>query len=357
MAYDAADGQVVLFGGELLYGPHYQQRLGDTWTWDGSTWTKRFPVHSPSPRASGYSMGYDSTTGQVVLVGGSQEGGVYLNDTWTWDGTDWTQQHPAHSPPYGGSIVDYPPGHEAVLFLGPDAWTWDGADWTQHAGEGPGSIASGAMTYDAANKDVVQFGGFDDDYIELTMTWDGTHWTERNPVHSPKARDDAGMTYDSAVGRVVLFGGRHYNTTWTWNGTDWRHRRTRHQPLGGRNIAYDAQSGNVVSFNEYSSTWTWNGTDWTQHPGGSIGALNPQSGAPGELVSLLLWSFASGEQVEISFDDSRHGSTVLKDVPANGDGFASVQVTIPSNAAKGKGFLVAEGLTSHQIAKARFNVT
>jgi hypothetical protein len=33
MAYDAARQEVVLFGG---YRPGV---VGDTWTWDGSTWT------------------------------------------------------------------------------------------------------------------------------------------------------------------------------------------------------------------------------------------------------------------------------------------------------------------------------
>jgi len=114
---------------------------------------------------------------------------------------------------------------------------------------------------------------------------------------------------------------------------------------------------NVVAFNAYSSTWTWNGKNWTLHPGGSIGALNPQSGPPGASVSLLLWGFATSEHVGITFDDSRQGSTVLKDVQVNGDGFASVQVTIPANATRGKQFISAEGLTSHQLANARFNVT
>jgi hypothetical protein len=34
MAYDPADGQVVLFGGALS-----DTRLGDTWVWDGTDWT------------------------------------------------------------------------------------------------------------------------------------------------------------------------------------------------------------------------------------------------------------------------------------------------------------------------------
>ena len=34
MAYDAARGQVVLFGGQDAFS-----FFGDTWTWDGAAWT------------------------------------------------------------------------------------------------------------------------------------------------------------------------------------------------------------------------------------------------------------------------------------------------------------------------------
>ncbi len=45
MTYDAARGQVVLFGG---YRSAHD--FGDTWTWDGTDWTQLSPVHSPSAR-------------------------------------------------------------------------------------------------------------------------------------------------------------------------------------------------------------------------------------------------------------------------------------------------------------------
>jgi hypothetical protein len=81
MAYDAARGQVVLFGGYLM---------NDTWTWDGTDLTQRFPAHSPPARQL-MGMAYDSTNGRVLMFGGTDGGG---DDTWTWDGTDWTQRLP-----------------------------------------------------------------------------------------------------------------------------------------------------------------------------------------------------------------------------------------------------------------------
>src|SRR2546422_7133759 len=90
MAYDAARGQVVLFGGCCA-----GDLLGDTWTWDGIDWTQRTPAHAPSARFA--TMAYDAARGQVVLFGGLYNG-TSFDDTWTWDGTDWTQRTPAHAP-------------------------------------------------------------------------------------------------------------------------------------------------------------------------------------------------------------------------------------------------------------------
>jgi hypothetical protein len=64
MAYDAATRTVVLFGGQ---GPHGV--LGDTWTWDGTTWTQqRLAAHPPA--RSYAAMAYDPAPGTVVLFGG-----------------------------------------------------------------------------------------------------------------------------------------------------------------------------------------------------------------------------------------------------------------------------------------------
>ncbi len=42
-------------------------------------------------------MTYDAATGTVLLFGGRVNGTV-LSDTWSWDGTTWTQLTPATSP-------------------------------------------------------------------------------------------------------------------------------------------------------------------------------------------------------------------------------------------------------------------
>jgi hypothetical protein len=140
MTYDAATGQVVLFG-----GAENASFFHDTWTWDGTDWTKQHPIHSPTPREYA-GMTYDAAAGQVVLFGGSTAIGEFVADTWTWDGTEWSQQQPTHSPSARDEAGMSYDGHGQVVLFGGhgpdlnggDTWTWDGLDWTQHLG---GSIS------------------------------------------------------------------------------------------------------------------------------------------------------------------------------------------------------------------------
>jgi hypothetical protein len=46
--------------------------LGDTWTWDGSNWTQRVPAISPAIRY-GAGIAGDVATGDVVLFGATTE--------------------------------------------------------------------------------------------------------------------------------------------------------------------------------------------------------------------------------------------------------------------------------------------
>jgi len=86
MAYDAARRVTVLFGG---WDGSYPT---DTWTWDGTNWTRMSPSASPPGRQNG-AMAYDAVRHVVVLFGGwtcCVYGGDF-SDTWEWDGLNWTQ--------------------------------------------------------------------------------------------------------------------------------------------------------------------------------------------------------------------------------------------------------------------------
>ena len=338
MTYDAARGQVVLFGGGT-YRDGWKG-LGTTWTWDGATWTKQHPVTSPSGR---HSMGltYDAARGEVLLFGGCREQkGLSLGDTWTWDGTTWTQHHPATSPSARvRTVMAYDANRgEVVLFGGAtglfgsnlgDTWTWDGLTWTRHhPAASPSPRIGMGFAYDAALGKVVLFGGQDEaGFLNDTWTWDGKTWTQQHPVTSPSPRFMPGMTYDATRGQVVLFGGersgRHdSHDTWTWDGSAWTRDSSVTLPTGRAYVpmTYDSARGQVVLFGGYNylqryglfgDTWTWDGARW-RVPFAAHMHVSPSTGPPGTAVRVTGAGFGGFELVTIAFIDAVKGRPCLE---------------------------------------------
>jgi uncharacterized protein (TIGR03437 family) len=287
MAYDSARGQVVLFGGENAAN----FLCGDTWVWDGANWTQKFPQTSP-PAREAHAMAYDSAHAQVVLFGGNGGASVlgpgYLNDTWVWDGSNWTRKSPqTSSPARFGHAMAYDSAHGQVVLFGgtsanlfTDTWVWDGANWTQQSPQSsPPGRNFGAMAYDSAHGQVVVFGGNNNGaFLNDTWVWDGSNWTKRSPQTSPSARESPAMAYDSAHSEVVLFGGglfnavtvslSDFNDTWGWDGSNWTQQSPPTSPPArdSQAMAYDSDRDSVVSFGGananaviFGDTWTWNG--------------------------------------------------------------------------------------------------
>src|SRR5262249_4227922 len=146
--------------------------------------------------------------GKVVLFGGTSgypNSGtirVGLNDTWLWDGTNWTKAAPSSSPP----------------------------------------VENARLAYDETYKQVVYFGGGSGD----TWTWDGTNWTQKSPAGSPAARSYAGLAYDASRGGRLLFGGTGtsgaLSDTWLWNGTTWSQQTTSTVPPGQHPLGLSADT-------------------------------------------------------------------------------------------------------------------
>jgi hypothetical protein len=164
MAYDTARGVTVLFGGSGTAA------LGDTWEWNGTTWTQRM-VSGP-PAQSSHAMAYDAARGVTILFLGTSSGS--LGETWEWNGTAWTQR-----------LVN-----------------------------GPSRRYGHAIAYDAPRGVTVLFGGYDNvNYYGDTWEWNGTTWTQRM-VSGPSARREHAMAYDVARGVTVLFGSDTQGETW-----------------------------------------------------------------------------------------------------------------------------------------------
>jgi len=218
-AYDPVGKTAVLFGGN----PGNFVYVNTTWTWDGATWNQQFPPVSPSARAFNTEpMAFDAASGTVVLFGGFANGGSsVLGDTWVWDGRAkrWIERFPATSPSTRATTAAYDTANKQIIIFGgqgpggsflADTWTWDGITWTQQfPALSPSARANHMMAYDASLGRVVLFGGNAPGGVNLndTWTWDGTTWSQIQTLLTPTGRSGASMNYDPAFRGVVLFGG------------------------------------------------------------------------------------------------------------------------------------------------------
>jgi hypothetical protein len=199
--------------------------FSDTWTWNGATWTQQFPPSSPPARVDA-SMAYDAARRQVVLFGGYDlAAGRVSSDTWTWDGTTWTKQSPPLSPPAAAhaSMTFDAAAQTVVLYgTGPNGnqtWLWNGSTWTASA-SGPAGRFGAVISYDAGLHRTVLYGGHDG-RTTFTDTWlrDGARWVPMHLPTQPPPRGIDGIVYDSFDHRQVLVletDNPYYNVSETW---------------------------------------------------------------------------------------------------------------------------------------------
>jgi hypothetical protein len=146
-------------------------------------------------------------------------------------------------------------------------------DWTQvTTAINPSARHEHAMAYDSARGRVVMFGGS----FQPNETWeyDGVNWTQVTTASSPSARYAPAMVYDSVRGKVVMFGGvagNWLNDTWEYDGVNWTQVTTASSPSArfGHAMVYDSVRGKVVMFGGYAGnwlndTWEYDGASWTQ---------------------------------------------------------------------------------------------
>lgn len=221
-AYDAGRDEIVVFGGSSASNVY----LGDTWTFDGQTWSPRLSPNSPSVRRA-HAMAYDVARDEVVLFGG-YNGTARLGDTWVWDGTQWTQKSPAGATPtprQDAAMAYDEVNQEIVLFGGStgstqgDTWTWNGTNWSLKSPATSPSIRYGsAMAWNGQNNRILLFGGHS--AKNDTWEWDGTNWTLVSSAINPPGRDDHGMAYDPNADRVYMMGAKNnqtYTSLWEYD--------------------------------------------------------------------------------------------------------------------------------------------
>lgn len=297
MAAPDANGNSVLM--DTGNYPSYSSFLNETWTFNGTDWTNTsatlIDANGPLPARTQMTFVYDGY--HVMLFGGEgAASGQVFNDTWTWNGTTWTQRAPA-TVPFGryGAQAGFISGVGTFMFGGAggsgsgvllnETWKWNGSGltWTQSTpttspSARMGHVMAAGPSYILMFGGVVSSGEFQND----TWKFDGTNWTKLAPATSPSVRGFASMAYDSAHGQWVLFGGvNEYNflpETWTFDGTTWTLHAPATTPSGrkGAQICFDSHlnsgAGQVLMFGGINATdnypsntiWTWNGTTWAK---------------------------------------------------------------------------------------------
>ncbi len=187
-----------------------------------------------------FGLVYDPALGRIVLVNGAVENAPDRpTELWTWDGTAWEVLDRDGPPARSFGAVGRDPDRGVIVVHGgltgratalDETVEWDGRDWTVHEwnGEGPGAREGAGLAWDDAGERMLLFGGAAGfDQRADTWAWDGTEWAEV-AADGPTPRFVSLMT-DTRFGGILLHGGHWVDgneggflaDTWAWDGTEW----------------------------------------------------------------------------------------------------------------------------------------
>ena len=218
MAGDLIGNRLVLFGGVAGL-----TNYSDTWTYDGSTWTQQSPATSPPSRFAS-DMVFDSTRQVFVMYGGNATfTSPGTNQTWEYDGVTWAQRFPAQNPGnLGLHAMAFDSVRNVVVLYGGmpggnpitdsnQTWEYDGVNWTQRfPANNPGRLEAHSMCFHAGVGQAILFGGVNANpntpisLIDNDRTWgfDGTNWAEL-PVTGTRPPKRESSERSAAVSRLL----------------------------------------------------------------------------------------------------------------------------------------------------------
>ncbi len=252
LAADAV-GNVLLFGGSDGSGTPN----AELWSFDGVDWTLLDDGGGPSPRLV-HRMAYDAARGELMVFGGSAPStSGYNAETWLWDGSSW-RQAPAPMAPTrraGSVALAYDPLRQViVLHNGVDAttWEWDGVVWSARTTSGgPTQINPGlAMAWDPTTATIVLFETKSSTPTQA-WSWDGSQWAALPPAPGSRwlVSTRSGLLAHATEGHVA-----------SWDGTRWQ--LVLRRPFVS-NLTYDARRRQSIAVG-IGSAWSWNGIEWVQ---------------------------------------------------------------------------------------------
>ncbi|MCP4428465.1 MAG: hypothetical protein GY803_28610, partial [Chloroflexi bacterium] len=181
MGYDSADDVAVLYGGNGTGWPYESS----TWEFNGTNWTEVATTQQPNA-VYGMSMVYDDANNVLLLFGGSDATDTPLAETWTYSvsSNSWGQTTSTTLPParsysqmvYAGDGINTEiylfGGNDGTIYYN-DVWRYDGTDWSQvtTGGSPPPARTHHAIAYDSANDEILLFGGRNATGTLLADSW------------------------------------------------------------------------------------------------------------------------------------------------------------------------------------------
>lgn len=232
--YDSDRGVSVWFGG--ISGNNF---FNETWEYSGKIWTEVFPQDSPSKRFA-TAMAYDSARKKVVLFGGygtnpaNPTTNINFNDTWEYDGSNWTKITTAATPDarsYHSMVYDTVKG-KVLLYGGKNVnnkvWQYDGTNWEELVVSNPSNGIpsqrySMSMAYNDFHKKVIMYGGFNfGAYFNETWELYGNTWKKITTSSIPGYPYAGAMIWSADDKRCYYFGGKDtsYSTKDLWYYTE-----------------------------------------------------------------------------------------------------------------------------------------
>jgi len=292
-ATDPVNGVIWMIG-----GMDASATLDDIWKYSNGTW-QEVTFDSPPSQCVSPSSAYDTDRQKLVIL--CQDLSVHEFDGTTWTSVDTSTQK-NHPQVRRFSAMTYDPHlKKTVLFGGyndinyvNETWTWDGTNWTQVNHNNAPARSHAAMWFDASMNRTVMYGGIGqrttNDAIERFQdmwSFDGTGWTEMKSItNTPGQRYGAELTVNPIDGKTYLFGGLkliidgakqsqiYANDLWVWDGKaqTWSQVNTPTLPPGRENggLALDPMSNELTLFGGYagvylSDYWSLNNGDWVLH--------------------------------------------------------------------------------------------
>jgi hypothetical protein len=222
-----------------------------TMDFDGTTWTT-FDTSKTSPPSHRFAaMAYDQTLKKTVFFGGYDGVSAYLNQTWLFDGTSWSQVKKNPAPFRSLTSMWWDPTLKKTVLYGglgrltandrltrfSDMWSFDGTGWLEiKPATTPGMRYGAAVVVDPKTGHALIFGGIRVDtdatnnqvqvYANDMWEWDGTTWTKvTSSILTPPARENAGFAVDPLTNDLVLFGGysgTYLSDVWSFSKGQWK---------------------------------------------------------------------------------------------------------------------------------------